>query len=382
MIRGRGDFYRAFGPAGFFPAGRFALRRFTSAPRRHTWSRIVLRWRLPRTRLRSVQTRIAAPTAPLGNAVTKSAGPRSRVSYFQHFQLHFVLARSDRSQRPWIPVFASPVDLPQERTGLDRRPNRAANTTLRRQAGNANPTLTVVPGLKGPASSEFVLPSPPRVSLPTDARSRGRVRTARPAPLPQFDRQGSKWSPIVRQFMSSAGHGQSRQIAARTPKFRLTTQIEEVTALRRRTVRTWEYRRQKLLLPQLEMAAVPPRRSADQRQVATFAGEGSVAAVSYRNRQVARFGDEKGAELVWRRASSSPAKDEKVERESTGSFGTRTQTSSRSENQQAPDVARLVERAATKQMTQLDPVLLDRLTDNVISRVEKRIKIERQRRGL
>jgi hypothetical protein len=35
-----------------------------------------------------------------------------------------------------------------------------------------------------------------------------------------------------------------------------------------------------------------------------------------------------------------------------------------------------------QQITKLDPGLLDRLTDDVIRRVEKRARIERQRRGL
>jgi hypothetical protein len=39
-------------------------------------------------------------------------------------------------------------------------------------------------------------------------------------------------------------------------------------------------------------------------------------------------------------------------------------------------------RPAALRVTDLDPALLDRLTDDVIRRVEKRVRIERERRGL
>ena len=49
--------------------------------------------------------------------------------------------------------------------------------------------------------------------------------------------------------------------------------------------------------------------------------------------------------------------------------------------QESAGVAPLLERAAT-QVTKLDPGVLDRLTDDVIRRVEQRMRIERERRGL
>jgi hypothetical protein len=50
--------------------------------------------------------------------------------------------------------------------------------------------------------------------------------------------------------------------------------------------------------------------------------------------------------------------------------------------QAAPALAPAIERAAAAQAPKLDPGLLDRLTDDVIRRVEQRMRIERQRRGL
>jgi hypothetical protein len=45
-------------------------------------------------------------------------------------------------------------------------------------------------------------------------------------------------------------------------------------------------------------------------------------------------------------------------------------------------VSTAMERATAPQITRIDPGLLDRLTDDVIRRVEQKIRIERQRRGL
>jgi hypothetical protein len=43
--------------------------------------------------------------------------------------------------------------------------------------------------------------------------------------------------------------------------------------------------------------------------------------------------------------------------------------------------ARVADGAAAR-ITDLDPRLLDRVTDDVIRRVERRVRIERERRGL
>jgi hypothetical protein len=59
-----------------------------------------------------------------------------------------------------------------------------------------------------------------------------------------------------------------------------------------------------------------------------------------------------------------------------------TQGRSQPGHESAVGVAPLHERPAAMQITKLDPAVLDRLTDDVIGRVEKRMRIERQRRGL
>jgi hypothetical protein len=99
-------------------------------------------------------------------------------------------------------------------------------------------------------------------------------------------------------------------------------------------------------------------------------------------RRPLRLQFERPEELVWHRGHRPPT------------FVTENEPhQSRSEPFQGPPVRSLpgqeaasvvapaVERAAA-QVTKLDPGLLDRLTNDVIRRVEQRIRIERERRGL
>ena len=88
-------------------------------------------------------------------------------------------------------------------------------------------------------------------------------------------------------------------------------------------------------------------------------------------------------DLAWRTASRLGAM-------STAGEGPRTsvQTSSLREPAQAIDAqatpgaaARRPERAPALQISDLAPALVDRLTDDVIRRVERRVRIERERRG-
>jgi hypothetical protein len=71
--------------------------------------------------------------------------------------------------------------------------------------------------------------------------------------------------------------------------------------------------------------------------------------------------------------------DEPPRQQSTASFP-RTPRSLSAEP--APELSSRSGRAAALRVTDLDPALLDRLTDDVIRRVEKRVRIERERRGL
>jgi hypothetical protein len=52
------------------------------------------------------------------------------------------------------------------------------------------------------------------------------------------------------------------------------------------------------------------------------------------------------------------------------------------QSQEAEHVRARFEQPAAQQITTLDPRLVDRLTNDVIRRMEQRVRIERERRGL
>ena len=384
MNLSRGNFCPVLGPAGVFAGGRFVLRRFTSVPRRHTWSRIDLRWRRTRARLHNLQTRIAVPTPSFGNVETKTERRRSRISYFQHFHLHFVLGKREREQRSSTPTFAPPARSSHERPEIEARSVVPTNKILQRQrARDSSPRA--IPEPAGTTSIEPVHVWSPRTVFRTSARSKGNALTVRPASLPSFVLDIGKRSPVVRRLMLSGSRGDSRRIVSLTSKIRSTTQVEEAEEPRPRRVQSWEYRKEKSIVLRPEAADVPRSFRTKRGEVVRSSHDRNIASVSNRERtrQFARSVDEASAELVWRRAPRTSSEVETFERD----FGrhtdrARASTNSQSASQSVADVERIVERVAAKQMTRLDPALLDRLTDNVISRVEKRIKIERQRRGL
>ena len=88
-------------------------------------------------------------------------------------------------------------------------------------------------------------------------------------------------------------------------------------------------------------------------------------------------------ELVWRRAAraETPPADEGLH-----SLGAATVARSAARplapRETAPESPAAVTRPAPRQLAQLDPALVDRLADDVIRRIEKRARIERERRGL
>jgi hypothetical protein len=322
--------------------------------------------------MRTLPQRGALP-APRGKLQTKSTDRRSPVSYFQHFHLHFSMALPDRPQHTSTPLVPTPRG-----TDIGLRPTVPANLVLRRQASKTGFFPGSIPERGGPMSRERVHPMSARAPLPADARATDHRATA----FPRLALQISKSSRIVRRFMSSTGDDQSGWLFKGLAKMQSTIRAEDVTAVPNRA-RTRAYGEQRFPPLRPEMTAIPRRGHSHTREVPAFVEERSAAPVSHRRteRAVARFAGESSAELVWRRASRKSSEAETLDRGAAGSTD-RPATGPPPAGQSTPDVARLVEQAAAKQLTQLDPAVLDRLTDNVISRVEKRIKIERQRQGL
>jgi hypothetical protein len=84
-------------------------------------------------------------------------------------------------------------------------------------------------------------------------------------------------------------------------------------------------------------------------------------------------------EIVWRTASQPQTQTQII---NEGPLpGPRMSRPAVAAQESTPEIPRRAARAAL-QATDLDPALLDRLTDDVIRRVERRVRIERERRGL
>jgi hypothetical protein len=90
------------------------------------------------------------------------------------------------------------------------------------------------------------------------------------------------------------------------------------------------------------------------------------------------------AELAWRAAPADARAGDEGARVAALSGGSASHgagdTSSRADAAAETNVA--VQRAASVPVTSLDPALIERLTDDVIRRVERRVRIDRERRGL
>ncbi len=87
--------------------------------------------------------------------------------------------------------------------------------------------------------------------------------------------------------------------------------------------------------------------------------------------------------LVWRRArqNSTEATGE-VTRPDAPPFPRHAAAPSSEGQDAAPGAPARTERSAALQVTNLDPGLLERLTDSVVRQVERRVRIERERRGI
>jgi hypothetical protein len=86
-------------------------------------------------------------------------------------------------------------------------------------------------------------------------------------------------------------------------------------------------------------------------------------------------------ELVWRRVQPPSTIGADVRDSNTPEPNQRESARAIAETPAQPASSPPV-RAAQQQITKIDPGLLDRLTDDVIRRVEQRARIERQRRGI
>lgn len=364
MIYGRGKcWYRALRLATCSAARRFASRRLNALGPRDAWRPMVLRWRQRRRRL--------------GNMPAGRAAPQLQVSWFPQFQFHFASYMGDRTRRKPMPGL-SPGGSQQKRVVIDRRWTSVPTATPQLKLDYAKPQSREIHERHSSRSKEHDPVTPaPRVPWPHD-----NSRSKEHAPLTQAPRVSWRpsnsrrkehdplrpaaqvsWLPFAQQLLTWPTHRARHQLFERTPDVRSKMQRGRQTQLLRTNLQISQHWHQVFSLRQPKFTDPVPHSAS--------------------GRKALQFHYERPEELVWSRGLRTPlnSDDDKRYPELSESVG-RTLARSQPGHEPAVSVAPLLERAAATQVTQLDPGFLDRLTDDVIRRVERHMRIERQRRGL
>lgn len=369
MIKSRGNLpYKALLLSARDAATRFAPCRSNNKRHRDSWRPIVLRWR---QRLgRSVN-------APAGRAA-----PAAKILWFPQFHFHFATCVSDRTRSDRSACFMLPAGIHQARVLLDH------NWTSVRVAPPAmQPRRTFRPlrAIYSPNSSWRQVPAwaaTPGISWTPTAQPIAPLAAHRPRPL------------VFGRIME--GVRASTQREERTKRFPRCQHIRQhflqMLSLRAPTLgdhgphRLQENKRLQFQFGRpeeptsrrgLRSSTVVAENGRHQERLESFQGP-------LRRRESKRLmlQFDRPEEFVWRRGQRSPTvMAENGHQERSESFHEPPVHSISSQEVELA-VSRAIERAAAPQMTKIDPGLLDRLTDDVIRRVEQRMRIERQRRGL
>ena len=285
-----------------------------------SWSPIVLRWK--------------KRGKNLTNVILRRAAASMKVLSFPRFHFHIANYQANRSS-----------------TNISHRPTsstRVFDTRIIRDEPRAN-VLTATPSLK---PTLHVRRTPP------SNQGRQPSRTSRDSDVPQFiDSKSANASPLVlqsfppRKFLFSGTGKSRRQLAAK----------EEPSI---------PFKMQSRILQQWSLPVTA--RSRSQIDPVTPARGNKLLSPRFSRTE----------ELVWRRVSKTTTDVTDRVRHQQVLDSTEPSSYSVANQQAAVAVARAMEAAAAIPITKLDPALMDRLANDVIRRVEQRVRIERERRGL
>ncbi|MDX6443400.1 MAG: hypothetical protein QOH71_474 [Blastocatellia bacterium] len=357
--------------AGKWLCGAFALvardaaRRFTgdrrnSSRRRSVWRPISLRWQRRRQRQvklsaigslnrapvvllpqshfhytthrneRTQHERVSGPVAATRLAATRAVGP---VVLFPQSHLHYTTHRNERTQHERVSVAATRLAAtralvvhhwPGFHAHTFSLQTRPANRALRPFFVPENLRRNIEAGLIGP---------------PRSPRAAGSHSITPPAVNRLRPREFQQTAELVRL-------GQWRK--EQTPSFLMQS-------------RSWHHWLQIFHSRPLTTETVPDRS---------------------RPNKASQIQSDLPEELVWRRAKRPATEVIEAERQQEVSASVQRPTLRTFQTQEATPKSAPIERPTAAQILSLDPGFLDRLTDDVIRRVEKRAQIERQRRGL
>ena len=304
---------------------RDAARRFTfghgiAARSRGSWVPMVLQWR-QRRRQQKLMTRCAAATKP--------------ILWFPQFHFHYATHVSNQPLRSRSVKSTPAAGGPGTRIMLDHRWTTVRAAELRHQTH--------------PHSRPLISSYVNEVFRPKDAgastSSKGLQHPGdAPAIAPQVTRR-----PVALQFGKAARVNPKGKIEERTQYFQTHS-------------RTWHNWLQILRVRQSTLADHLPHHS-----------------IPSNSRRVT-FNDPE--DLVWRRPKRPAPETPQVESGQL-SFDSVARPAVRSfQSQDVVSPSPPTERATVLPITSLDPSFVDRLTEDVIRRVQQRALIERQRRGL
>ncbi len=339
-------------------ASRFAPRRGKARGPRDAWPPIALRWRHKRRRLDSVRARCAVTAA--------------RAVWLSQFHLHFSACVRERARGGALPRFlAATATHHERRTVLNHHWTSLRAATL---------AVHIRPAYRSPhAQAGKVLAPKAHVSAPAAARSfRPRIdrrERARSVALPGFPAatatRHERRTVLNHHWMSL----RATTLAVHTrPAYRSPrAQAGKVSALKAYASAP--------AAAHSYLPSIRPRELAASRRFPLAPGH---AVPRHRHESAApRVPLGLPNELVWR-AVPRPPREIAVDgpRPDLAAPSHRAPARSFPGQEAAPETPARAARAAALQITNLDPALLDRLADDVIRRVERRVRIERERRGL
>lgn len=322
-------------------AARIAARRFASSRRiavrasRDAWLPIALRWRRKRKKAGSVRaSREAMPAAP-------------SVTWMARFHLHFNRPANERSRREREVRSCAPATVIRElqRSVMSRHWTTLRAAALARSPRAASPTPRVF-AMRRTEAHVSAAAAPQRVRLlTTHAKTTHAERRV-----------------LFESVRKSATSSFSERLTERRMQSHETRVFRALSVTTHRSERLTERRMQSHETRVFRALSVATHRI---REESTRSHVQLVRPVA----------------LVWR--TPQPQTESARETTFTSPQTTVSRPPVRSAAVQEPaaePARRSVQRAL--QASDFDPALLERLTDDVIRRVERRVRIERERRGL
>ena len=349
-------------------AGRFASGRWNARGRRDAWRSIVLRWRQKHKRLENVRAGHAAPAA--------------RALWFPQFHLHFSTPASDPTQRGVLSGFHTATTIHESRRIVCGRQWMVARAV----------SLATLPRRGYRSSRVFHVDKP--LLRRIDAVMRASTRLPR--------------SPIAASIAAELGyrsgpHGKPKAAFEARNRSSIAPSIAAELAYHSgphgKPKTAFEARNRSPIVPSIAAelayrsdphgepkATFEIRKRTRQRERQVFRPRALTLGNSVPRRldgaavRKTQFGA--APELLWRQTTQTSSR---IAGEGSLSdiprFSHRTATGF-PQQEPTPEVPPLSGRTASLQVTKLDPSLLERLTDDVIRRVEQRVRINRERRGL